>query len=66
VKSSEAKKLIGKHVVWCDTWCPKRGWIEREGVFMEVRGKNVLVEQQGSNDWKWLPDMANIKAKAPE
>ena len=63
MKAGEARKLIGKTVTWLDTWCPKRGFIEREGILLEVQGKNARVDQQGSNDWKWLPDMRNLKQK---
>ncbi len=63
MKASELRKLIGKPVTWLDTWCPKRGYIKREGVLMQVQGKNALIDQQGSNDWKWIPDLYQLKAK---
>jgi hypothetical protein len=63
MKSSEAKKLIGKHVTWFDTFCPKRGGLKREAFLIEVKGKNALVDQQGMTDWKWIPDMIDLKLK---
>lgn len=64
MKAAEARKLIGKPVTWLDTWCPKNGFILREGVLLEVQGKNVRVDQMGTTDWKWLPDMRELKPKA--
>lgn len=64
MKAAALRKLIGKPVVWDDTFCPKNGFISREGILLEVRGKNALVDQQGSTDWKWIPDMHGLKAKA--
>jgi len=63
MKASDARKLIGKPVVWLDTYCPRRGYIEREGVLVDVRGRNLLIDQMGSIDWKWLPAIAGLKAK---
>jgi hypothetical protein len=63
MKAAELRMLIGRPVTWLDTWCPKRGFIEREGLLLDVKGRNVLIDQNGSNDWKWIPDMRNIKAK---
>lgn len=64
MNAAEARKLIGEPVTWLDTWCPKRGFLERQGVILEVQGKNVRVDQQGMTDWKWLPDMRQLKLKA--
>jgi hypothetical protein len=64
MKAAEARKLIGKPVTWLDTWCPKNGFMVREGVLLEVQGKNARVDQMGMTDWKWLPDMRNLKLKA--
>lgn len=63
MKAAEARKLIGKPVVWLDTYCAKRGYFQREGVLIDVKGRNVWIEQFGSNDWKWLPDLVDFKAK---
>ncbi len=65
MNAAQARKLIGKTVTWFDTWCPKRGFANREGVLLDVKGKNALVDQMGSNDWKWLPDMRNLAEKTP-
>jgi len=32
-------------------------------VLIEIKGKNALVDQQGTIDWKWLPNMINLKQK---
>lgn len=66
MRASEARALIGKPVSWMDTWCPKNGFIRREGVILDVKGKNVLVDLQGGTDWKWLPDMRNLSATHPK
>jgi hypothetical protein len=63
MKVAELRKLIGKQITWLDTWCPKRGFIAREGTLLDVKGKNELVDQHGMNDWKWVPDMRNLRAK---
>ncbi len=63
MKSAELRKLIGRKVTWLDTYCPKRGFIQREGVILDVKDRNVLVDQQGCHDWKWVPDMRHLKAK---
>jgi hypothetical protein len=63
MKSSEARKLIGKHVTWFDSFCPARGGLMREAVLIEIKGKNALVDQQGTIDWKWLPNMIDLKQK---
>ena len=63
MKAAELRKLIGKQITWLDTWCPKNGFLVRHGVLLQVNGKNVLVEQGGCNDWRWVPDMRQLKAK---
>lgn len=66
MKTADVRKLIGRPVTWLDTWCPRRqAHLERHGVILEVKGKNVLVDQNGSNDWRWLPDMIHLKAADP-
>ena len=66
MKAAEARKLIGKPVVWMDTYCAKRGYFQREGVLLAVKGRNVCIDQFGSNDWKWLPDLVGFKEKDAE
>ena len=65
MKSAELRKLIGKPVTWLDTFCTKYGFIEREGVLLEVKGRNALIDQNGSNDWKLIPNMRHLKEKTP-
>lgn len=63
MKAAELRKLIGKQITWLDTYCPRYGFLQREGVLLDVKGRNALVDQQGSTDWKWVPDMRHLKAK---
>lgn len=64
MKSADLRKLIGKEVTWVDTFCPKRGGIRRYGLLLDVRGKNALIDDLGSNDWKWVPDMVGLRQKS--
>lgn len=66
MKAAEARKLIGKPVEWLDTYCAKRGYIKREGVLLEVNGRNVCIDYLGTNDWKWLPYLVGFKEKDAE
>lgn len=59
--SAVAKSLVGKPVAWEDTWCPKHGYIARQGVLLELKGKNVLMRENGSSDWKWLDNLHNLR-----
>lgn len=63
MKAAEIRKLIGKEIEWLEDSCPWRGGIVRIGVVQEVSGRNVRVDQFGITDWKWLPDMRNIKLR---
>jgi hypothetical protein len=56
MKASEVRNLIGREIEWYN----RHGW-RYSGIVLEVAGKNVLVDNMGSNDWKWLPDMYSIK-----
>ena len=57
MKSSEAKKLIGKKIQWNANFCPKKGCGTYSGYVTGVKGKNIEINH---SDWKWLPDMHNI------
>ena len=59
--SAVAKSLVGKRVAWEDTWCPKYGYIARQGILLELKGKNALVRENGSSDWKWLDHLHNLR-----
>ncbi|WP_428383752.1 hypothetical protein [Nevskia ramosa] len=62
MKIPEVRKLIGKRVQWETRPDPHRGtYSVRTGVIVDVMRKNVLVEHGGTSDWKWLPDMNNLK-----
>jgi hypothetical protein len=63
MNAAQARRLIGKTVEWLDTYCPRSGYRVREGVILEVSGRNVRVDMNGSSDWKWLPDMHDLKLK---
>lgn len=58
---AQVRKLIGKDVTWLDTYCPKRGYLQRQGKILDIKGKNVFVDRQGFTDWLWLPEMVNLK-----
>jgi len=38
--------------------------LQRRGVLLDVKGKNVLVDQMGSVDWKWVPNMLQLRPVA--
>ena len=62
MKAAELRKLIGKRVEWIEAWCPHRGQGFRiEATLLEVKGKNLLVDRDGSADWKWLPHMRELR-----
>jgi len=64
MQAAEVRKLIGKTVTWMDTWCPKRGsFLQKEGVVLDVKGRSVLVDRQGSNDWMQIEDMRLLQLK---
>lgn len=61
--AAEARRLIGKQVSWVEHvgGLGTRAYeVKRSGVFREVRGKNVCVDFDGSNDWLWLPDIRGM------
>lgn len=60
LRAEWAKKRIGKQVVWEEAHDYHRGTcLIRRGVIEEVKGRNVRI----SGDWKWLPDLTNLKEK---
>lgn len=63
MKAAELRKLIGKEIEWEESYCQWRGGIIRQGIVKEVTGRNVLVDQFGTNNWEWLPDMKKIKER---
>lgn len=65
MKAAEVRKLIGHEVEWEYAHDHRRGtFLVRKGVVKEVQGRNVLIDVQGSDDWKWLPDLVNLKCLA--
>jgi hypothetical protein len=30
---------------------------------IEVKGRNALIDQSGSTDWVWPPDLTNVRIK---
>jgi hypothetical protein len=65
VKINKLRELIGKQIQWEEYYCPKAGHgLQRRGVLLDVKGKNVLVDQMGSVDWKWVPNMLQLRPVA--
>jgi len=63
MKTNQLKSLVGKLIQWEEYYCPKAGHgLYRVGRLIELRGRNLLVDQMGSLDWKWLPNMLKIKS----
>jgi hypothetical protein len=62
MKAAELRALFGKRITWTEAWCSARGGIVRKATVLEVVGKNVLVDTGGMTDWKWAPDMRDLKA----
>lgn len=62
MKVSELQKLVGKEIAWNDAHCSRGVFLERRGTLLAIKGKNALVDQGGSNDWKWIPSMDGLKA----
>lgn len=57
MKTPEARKLIGKKVIWDQ---PNSSLTPtRTGIVEEVRSKNIMID----GDWKWLPDLVNLRLK---
>ena len=53
--SKEAKTLIGKPIKYTKIHSSYVHWCQ--AVILDVKGKNVMVEEGGMNDWLWLPDV---------
>lgn len=62
MKANNLRRLIGKRIQWEEHYDPRSGTsLKRTGILLEVKGRNILVDQMGSNDWKWVPDMRHLK-----
>jgi hypothetical protein len=62
LNTAAARKLVGKRIEWIGHWCPYRQCgIRRTGTVLEVRSRNVLIDQHGTTDWMWLPEMREIR-----
>lgn len=67
MKAAQMRALIGKKIEWEYAHDRGRGTcLVATGIVKDVKGRNVLVDQQGSYDWKWLPQMANVKEMPDE
>jgi hypothetical protein len=57
MNSSEARRLIGKEILW-DVAIERHRSIlgPSRGIVEDVSGKNILI----SGDWRWLPDIRNV------
>lgn len=51
-KTKELRALIGKHVAFTCRMFPHHA--ERIGIVREVRGFNVLIDENQSYDWHWF------------
>ena len=61
MKIDKLREMIGQKIQWEEHYCPKAGCgLRRSGVLLEVRGRNLLVDQMGSLDWKWVPYMRHL------
>lgn len=62
MKTADLRKLIGAELEWEYNHDPHRGTcFVATGIILDVKGRNVLIDQHGSSDWKWLPNMVNLK-----
>lgn len=62
MKLSLVKSWIGRQIRWEEHYCPKAGYgLQRQGLLLQVRGRNLLVDQGGSIDWKWLPSLMHLR-----
>jgi len=63
VTLKEIRQMTGKLIQWEEHVCQKSGFgILKTGTVLEVKGKNILVDTMGTTDWKWFPQMHNVKA----
>ena len=53
MKASEARKLIGKQVTMINI----RSSAERTCAVLDVKGRNVFIDELGCVSWHWLPDL---------
>ena len=53
--SKEAKQLFGKPVKYCKTGGCYVRWYDV--TVIDVKGKNVQIDDGGMTDWLWLPDV---------
>lgn len=66
MKTSELKKLIGKEIEWIDYYDVIRGsGIKRTALLLDVKGFNLYVDFNGTNDWLWSKDLRFIKEHTP-
>jgi hypothetical protein len=59
--------LIGKEIEWKDNIDQYRGsYLHHSAKVIRVSGRNILVDEAGSMDWKWIPFMHDIAIKESE
>lgn len=62
LKGAELKALVGKTVCWEVVIHPRLGlYRQYRGVVLEVKGRNVLMDRQGSHDWMHLDELPGLK-----
>ena len=60
----EIRKLIGQEIEWDTPPDTCRGYYDtKSGIVLEVKSRNVLIDNMGSFDWEWLSKMRNIRLK---
>jgi len=61
MKASELRKLVGREIEWLDDYDTHRGnYAVRRAALLDVQGKNVLIDDGGGTDRKWLPNMHQV------
>lgn len=60
---AQRRKLVGKRISWARKAYPRAPKKDGEGVVVDAVGRNLQVDQHGSHDWLWVPDLAWIKVE---
>lgn len=62
MKVAELRQHIGKQIEWEYAHDRYRGTcLVRQGCLKDVKGKNVYVDMDGTDNWFWFPQMVNLK-----
>ena len=52
ITAKQARQFIGKEVLCKDRFYPQEYRVK----ILDVRGKNALIDDRGTNNWIWLPN----------